>query len=190
MKKLILLLLLPLFGLSQYVPLKVEDIIRNKASISKPIDTVYFDNHLYVFQVKGDSSFVRWDLIKSQKLFVDGYKATGVSLFLINMTSFIILPKTNLERSKYYHIAAGFAAGLGCNLLIYKLTHKKWLAFAGGILGSAIVGAGKEWYDSKTGGKVSGNDILITTAGGINGSAWVIIPIGHKQLVKKHSPTY
>lgn len=177
---------LTLSGVAQY-PLKVEKIMYDSAKLSKPIDTVKFENYWYVFNVKGDSSFMRWELIKKDRLYFDGFKAAGVAYFCMNMAAFVVLPQTGLHKDKYLHFGAGYIAGSATNLIVYKLSKKKWLSMLAGLAAGAALGFAKEYiYDKNFGGVVSWKDAAWTCIGTADGAAAITIVIGHKQLLKKH----
>lgn len=184
MKKILILLLFPTFMCAQYVPIQVEKRMYDTADYRIPIDTVELENHDYIFRVKGDSTFVRWQLLKIDRLYFDPFKAAGVTYFLINMSAFTVLPDIDLHRDKYYHLAAGWVIGAGVSIFVYHKTHHKWLAFGAGLVSSVIVGAAKEWRDSKYGGVASWKDWGATTAGGLDGAGGVVIIFGHKEKVK------
>lgn len=175
---------MPNFIFSQWEPIKVQESIFKKANYHTPIDTVVFENYRYIYNVRGDSTFISWQLSKKEKLYSDSWKVVGVSYFLTNMSAFVFLPQTNIQPDKYLHGAVGYVIGASTTALMYKWTKRKWLSFGVGLLASGLVGVAKEAYDSRFGGVSSWQDGMATVSGGIDGCGGTVIVIGHREKVK------
>lgn len=176
---------------SQHVPNKVEqEILRRAIEHKIGIDSIQLENYKYIVKIDHmgvDTLNFRYDLLRKEKLYTDYYKAAGLSYFFLHMGALVVLPGENIQKDKYLHFGAGYIAGLGTNILVYKLTEKKWLAFAAGILFSGGLGLAKEFiYDQNFGGTISNPDWETTLGGGIDGSSGGLIYFGHKEKVKQY----
>lgn len=180
-------LLMAAIAQAQYVPMTVEKIMQDSATLATPIDTVRYDNYNYIFSVKGDSNLVRWELINSYRLYKDHWKTAGIVYFGVNMAAFIAAPQYGVPADKYLHFAVGYVAGVTVDLLVYKWTKNKWIAAAAGLVAGGGLGWAKEYiWDAHTGGVVSNRDWLATSGGAADGVGGCTIVIGHKQKQKQY----
>lgn len=186
MKTITFLLLLCSSILSaQHEPETVRQRMYDSASLSRPIDTVVYQNYRYVYAVKGDTNLVRWELIKKDKLYTDYWKAAGVAYFFESWGELLVMPGS-VAPDHILHYGAGAVIGAGSNYLYYRLTKKKWLSCLLGSLTAAAVGGIKELTDPWHGGTKTLPDFAWTAAGGLKGTLGVTIVIGHKEKAKKY----
>lgn len=168
MKKIIILLTLSLHMSGQYIPEKVRQIMYDSASLCMPVHAVRFENYVYLFQVKGDTNLIRWDLIRKDKLYTDYWKATGVVMFFESMAEITVLSNMNMGYAQHY--VAGEILGLGLNYGYYKLTKRKWLSFGLSCGTVAVIGATKELTDPYFNRTKNFKSGLATGLGGVLGA--------------------
>lgn len=157
-------------GYSQYVPAAVEDsllvLIDKYKTDTVAVDTIYYENYRYTFKVKLQDSIYFGKIIDKKWLYFRPKTAIGVTTFCTTYSTFFLRPKFD----KYLHFGAGAVIGGGTNILMYKLTKKKWLSFGTGVALGSAVGILKERYDLKHGGVCSNADAWYTVGGSIYGS--------------------
>ena len=87
-------------------------------------------------------------------------------------------PKEIFSQDKLLHLGAGYMTGASVTAIADAFKSKN--PHAWGILASALVAGGKEYYDYKKGtGSVEGLDAWMTFMGGVLGSITVGIPISN-----------
>lgn len=78
---------------------------------------------------------------------------------------------------KYAHFIGGAVAGFAAACASLALGLCSWSAALAGLAFSALVGAAKEFADSKVGGSSELADFAVTTAGGAAASAAALLEI-------------
>lgn len=212
MKKIILLTVLSLNLSAQWVPEEVEKRIYNHAQWHKlGRDTIYHENYMYLVDIQRlglDTLKFKYTLLEKKKLWVDHWKAAGVTYFGVAMGSMFVLPSL-LPEDKNLHLAAGAVIGGMSNWIAWRYTRlgiktensingmrytlgweSKLICFGVGTAAGAIIGYGKEYiWDKNRGGTVSNKDAIATTIGAAFGSLGATIIIGNKTK-KKHKYDY
>jgi len=106
---------------------------------------------------------------------------TLLLMFFLNLgeSQHIYNPKEVFSQDKLLHLGAGYMTGASITAIADLCNSKN--PHAWGILTSALVAGGKEYYDYRTGtGTVEGLDAWMTFIGGVLGSITVSIPISKR----------
>ena len=157
----------------RHEPEKVINMMFDKVSPYKQLDSVKYENFIYVYKISVDSTtykdsmLVSYYLTDKIKTHYRPYTAIGVLGFNSVMCTMIGYNSVNIPNDKKLHFLAGYGIGYATSTLIYSFTGKKWLScISGGIITSGV-GMLKERYDLKHGGVCSNADALYTIGGGL-----------------------
>jgi uncharacterized protein YfiM (DUF2279 family) len=171
--KTIILLLLTAQMYAQWVPVKVDRIMQQRADVRKPIDTVSFENRMYIFNVRGDSSLTYWTLKKEQRLYRDYWKGAFIGAFFETWGELLVVSKMETDQALHFTLSEIMAGGATYGFS--KVVDNKWAAMGLGAGSVICLGLGKEWLDPYFDGVRSKRDMTKDILGALSGAIKVRI---------------
>lgn len=146
----------------------------------KPFNySIIHENYRYTYEVWEDSISTNAQLVKKEKLFYRPYTALGSTVFMECFSTMLLYNSVDIPNDKKLHFLTGNFVGIGVGALVYKRTKNTWLASGSALLAGSLVGLGKEWIDSKTGGVVSNTDANYTIGGAFTSAVTIKLTL-HK----------